>query len=103
MKKTYVKASIDLPVETFEPNTGTQTSVLILKKKAPEQEKLQEDYSIFMTIPEKIGHDRRGNKIFKTTPEGEREIDEAGLPIVDDHLPIVSQLFTEWIRGKGMV
>jgi len=73
LQKAYIIASIDLPVETFEPHTGTQTSILILKKKTPEQQKLQEDYEMFMAIPEKVGHDRRGNPICKTTPDGEIE------------------------------
>jgi type I restriction enzyme M protein len=102
LKKAYVIASIDLPVETFEPHTGTQTSVLILKKKTPEQEMLQEDYAIFMAIPKKVGHDRRGNVLFKTTPEGKTELDEGDQPIVHDHLPLVAAAFKEWVRQKGM-
>jgi type I restriction enzyme M protein len=103
LKKAYIIASIDLPVETFEPHTGTQTSVLILKKKTPEQQKLQEDYEIFMAIPEKVGHDRRGNPIYKTTPDGEIELDENGNPIIEDHLPAVAKAFKEWLKRKGMV
>ena len=102
-KKAYIIASIDLPVETFEPHTGTQTSILILKKKTPEQEKHPEDYEIFMAIPEKVGHDRRGNKIFKTTPKGEVELDKKGEKVIDDHLSLVAEMFKEWIRRKGIV
>jgi len=102
LKKAYIIASIDLPVETFEPHTGTQTSILILKKKTPEQEKLQEDYEIFMTIPETVGHDRRGNPIFKTTPEGEIELDKNEEKVIDDHLSFISKTFKEWIKRKGM-
>lgn len=101
-KKAYIMASVDLPVETFEPHTGTQTSILILKKKTPEQEKLQQDYEIFMAIPEKVGHDRRGNPVFSTTPEGEVELDANSQPLIDDHLPSVAQMFKEWVRRKGM-
>jgi type I restriction enzyme M protein len=103
LKKAYILASIDLPTETFEPHTGTQTSILILKKKKPEQEKLQEDYEIFMAIPEKVGHDRRGNPIYKTTPEGEIELDERENPIIEDHLPLIAEAFKEWIRRKGII
>ncbi len=103
LQKTYIIASIDLPIETFEPYTGTQTSILILKKKTPEQQKFQEDYEIFMAIPEKVGHDRRGNLIYKTTPEGEIEIDENGNPIIEDYLPLVTKAFKDWLRKKGMV
>jgi len=103
LKKTYIIASIDLPTETFEPYTGTQTSVLILRKKTQEQEKLQEDYEIFMAIPEKVGHDRRGNPIYKTTPEGKIKLDKNGNPIIEDHLPEVAKAFKEWLRGKGVI
>jgi len=103
LQKAYIIASIDLPVETFEPHTGTQTSILILKKKTPEQQKLQEDYQMFMAIPEKVGHDRRGNPIYKTTPDGEIELDENGNPIIEDYLPAVANAFKEWLRRKGMV
>lgn len=104
LKKSYIIASIDLPVETFEPHTGTQTSILILKKKSHhKQEKLMEEYDIFMAIPEKVGHDRRGNPIFKKTFEGEIEIATNGQPLIDDHLLLVSKTFKEWVRRKGMV
>lgn len=101
-KKAYIMASVDLPVETFEPHTGTQTSILILKKKTPEQEKLQEDYEIFMAIPQRVGHDRRGNPVFSVTPEGEIELNANSQPVIDDHLPLIARMFTEWVRGKGM-
>jgi len=101
--KAYVLASIDMPTETFEPHTGTQTSVLILKKKYPEEQKLIKDYEIFMAIPEKVGHDRRGNPIYRLTSEGEVAIDNKGQPILDDHLPIVAELFREWARKRGLV
>lgn len=103
LKKAYIIASIDLPVETFEPHTGTQTSILILKKKTTGQQKLEDDYDVFMAIPEKVGHDRRGNPIFKTTPEGEVEVNIEGQPIIDDDLPFVSETFKEWVRKKGIV
>jgi len=102
LKKTYIIASIDMPVETFEPHTGTQTSILVLKKKTSEQEKREEDYEIFMSIPEKVGHDRRGNPIFSTTPDGEIELDANAQPVINDHLPLVTQMFREWAREKGI-
>lgn len=101
LKRTYIIASVDLPAETFEPHTGTQTSVLIVKKKTPEQQKMKEDYDVFMAIPEKVGHDRRGNPIYKTTPEGEIELED-GLSKIDDHLPLVAMSFKEWVKGKSI-
>jgi len=89
-----------MPTETFEPHTGTQTSILILKKKYPDEQRLHKDYEIFMAIPEKVGHDRRGNPIYKLTSKGEVEIDEKGQPVIDDDLPHVAELFKKWIGQK---
>jgi type I restriction enzyme M protein len=103
LKKAFIVASIDLPIETFLPHVGVQTSILILQKKTIEQEKYHEEYEIFMAMPQKIGHDRRGKKIFKSTPEGEIELDDRGLSIIDDQLPIVVKMFKKWIKEKGRV
>jgi type I restriction enzyme M protein len=113
-----VLASVDLPVEMFLPRTGTQTSVLILRRKS-EQEKLAEslgdsqpDHKVFMAIAKKIGKDRRGNFIYRREPDG-REIIQRDLyekyrtatvldffpivetsgRIVDDHLPKIAAEF----------
>jgi len=111
-------ASVDLPVETFLPRTGTQTSVLILRRKS-EQEKLaaslsehREDYKILMATA--VGKDRRGNIVYKRDREG-RELVECDLypqfrdstvldflptvelsgRIVDDDLPSIARLFRD--------
>jgi len=84
LEKMQIIASIDLPVETFEPHTGTQTSILIMRKKTPEEIKYGlNDYEIFMSLPEKVGHDRRGNPIYKMTPDGKIILDNKGNPIVE--------------------
>jgi type I restriction enzyme M protein len=121
MQNCELLASIDLPVETFLPRTGTQTSVLILRRKS-EQEKLAESlsgqmkaYRAFMAIANKVGKDRRGGIIYKRDPQGKeilkRELYDSFakstildfLPvvettgrIVDDDLPKISNLFHEF-------
>jgi len=73
---TRIVASIDLHVDTFQPRNGTQTSVLILQKKTQEQKDFEEksstmaDYNIFMAMLEKVGHDKRGNPLFKRDDDG---------------------------------
>jgi type I restriction enzyme M protein len=75
-KNTRIVASLDLHADTFQPRNGTQTSVLILQKKTQKQKDEEEktgimaDYNIFMAMLEKIGHDKRGNDIFKRDKEG---------------------------------
>ena len=71
-----IVASIDLHVDTFQPRNGTQTSVLFLQKKTDAQKDQEEksgnmaDYNIFMAMVEKVGHDKRGNPLFKRDKEG---------------------------------
>ncbi len=55
-----ILAIIDIPVETFQPNTSTKTSILIFQKLP--KEKIPKDYEIFMAIAGTCGHDRRGNE-----------------------------------------
>jgi len=121
MTNCQVLASVDLPVEMFLPRTGTQTSVLFLRRKS-DQEKLAEslsgeppEYSIFMAIAKSVGKDRRGNTIYKKGKEG-REIIRRDLydnfrksniidflpsvepmgKIVDDELPKIASLYQEF-------
>lgn len=76
IKNHKIIASVDLHADTFQPRNGTQTSVLFLQKKTQEQKDKEEksgtmsDYNIFMAMIEKIGHDKRGNPIFKHDKEG---------------------------------
>jgi len=53
-------AVIDLPIETFMPNTGTKTSILVAQK--IDKNELKNDYPVFMAIAETCGHDSRGNE-----------------------------------------
>jgi len=59
--KARIVGIIDVPLETFLPNTGTKTSIMILQKLA--QNKIPKDYPIFMAVAEFCGHDRRGKEI----------------------------------------
>ncbi len=97
-------ASIDLPQVTFEPYTGTQTSILLLQKKTRNEMAIEKemgrprDYEVFMTTPEAVGHDRRGEIHYLRTPEGE-------LIEYDDVVPVVrrnteGQLVTEYREQK---
>ena len=125
LRKTRVIASIDLSRETFQPYVGTKTSVLFLEKKSKEEILIEErsrkllPYEVYMAMAEKVGHDRRGNSVFKRTPEGEKVIvkterEIVGIigkerykakrkvfePIQDDDLPSITISFKEWIKKK---
>lgn len=78
LRRCWVLASIDLPVESFivEANVNILTSLLFLKKKPlaviqAEDLGSKKDYPIFMAVAEKVGFDRRGNTLFKRHPDGE--------------------------------
>ena len=122
-------ASIDLHMDTFQPRNGTQTSVLILQKKTQAQKDKEEksgtmaDYNIFMAMVEKVGHDKRGNPIFKHDKEGNEilipdsnsvlVLGETGegtrtvahqqkKKVEDDQTPDVPPIFTEWKKQEGI-
>lgn len=79
-----ILAVIDIPVETFQPNTSTKTSVLIYQKLP--KEKIPENYNIFMAICNSCGHDRRGNEI------------------KEDDIQLVSKAYKEWeLKNKEVV
>lgn len=124
-----IVASIDLHVDTFQPRNGTQTSVLFLQKKTREQKDSEEksgtmaDYNIFMAMVEKVGHDKRGNPIFKRdqegneilvpdtnsvlvldeTSDGDRTVShEQKKKVEDDQTPDVPAIFAEWKMQEGL-
>jgi type I restriction enzyme M protein len=103
LEKFVVVASVELPIETFVAfgGTGTQTSLLVLRKKTQDeikQEKLTGkplDYKVFMAVPRTMGYDRRGNDLWKR--------DEKGHPLIgerDDEVSEVAEVFVRWLKGK---
>ena len=122
-------ASIDLHQDTFQPRNGTQTSVLFLQKKTQAQKDIEEkngqmaDYNIFMAMVEKIGHDKRGNPLFKRDKEGNEILvpdksnvlvmgetgegtktvsHEQKVKAIDDQTSEVARIFTEWKKQEGL-
>ncbi len=78
-----ILAIIDIPVETFQPNTSTKTSILVFQK-LPKDE-IPEEYDIFMAIASTCGHDRRGN---------ETESDE---------IQLVAAEYKNWAIKQGII
>lgn len=129
IKYTKIIASIDLHEDTFQPRNGTQTSVLILQKKTEEEISKEKstgqmaDYNIYMAIVDKIGHDKRGNTLFKRDNDGNEimvpekqniyKLDETSSgdktaqmesreKVVDDQTILVSNIFKEWKINEGI-
>ena len=120
-------ASIDLHPDTFQPRNGTQTSVLILQRKTEDELKREAlqgsmiDYEIFMAQVHAVGHDKRGNVVYKRNADGEEVLEPAsenrasildrtasGNPnvrpqprqkIVDDDTPLIAEEFINWKKG----
>ena len=78
------------------------------------------DYAIFMAMVDRIGHDKRGNPIFKRdkhgneilvptedivtydeTANGARTVKvESKKKVIDDQTPLVAETFGKWAEGK---
>jgi type I restriction enzyme M protein len=87
MREAQVLASIDLPVEAFiaEANVNILTSLLFLRRKSEQEKKHEafsgaEEYQVFMAVADKVGVDRRGNKLYKRTPEGDEIVEAVQRP-----------------------
>lgn len=128
--ETYIIASIDLHVDTFQPRNGTQTSILILQKKTPAEknEELKmgymKPYNIFMAMVEHVGHDKRGNTIYIRDDYGNEilvseeqnilELDrtaggsatvktQSKTKVIDDQSVYVPEVFNSWKHNEGIV
>lgn len=120
-----IVAVVDMARDLFQPKNDTQTSMLLLRRLSEEERRLAVsgglDYSLFMAVAEKIGHDKRGNIIYRRSPDGkeiivarkelsteieavtgeEREVEiEVKDRVIDDELPQVALAFLQWQRGQ---
>lgn len=129
IEKTKIIASVDLHVDTFQPRNGTQTSILIVQKKTKDE--IEEEqrtgkikpYNIFMAMVEKVGHDKRGNTLFKRDERGceiwvpeEQNVlamdktatgdvtvkAESKIRIIDDQSSAVPSVFAKWKKQEGI-
>lgn len=72
LRYTEILAVIDLPAETFQPYTGTRTSLVVVKRRKKPLTDAREAGAerVFMSMPRWIGHDRRGNPVYQRTADG---------------------------------
>jgi type I restriction enzyme M protein len=117
LKHARVLASVDLPVEAFLPQVGVQASLLFLEKRSRAEVAtgLDPDYPIMMAVAEHVGHDRRGNTVYRRDPDGfeihreeveELEVRRNGRDAVDrrrvrrrvvaDDLPVIADAYRRW-------
>ena len=120
-----IMAVVDMARELFQPKNDTQTSMVLMRRLSSEEKdiakKLKLQYPIFMAVTLKIGHDKRGNAIYRQAPNGDdllvssketvslhdpktgelrtivREIKER---VVDDELREAGRAYTEWLEKQ---
>lgn len=107
MRHAYVLASVDLPVECFivEANVNILTSLLFLKKKTVEEIAAEDvsgpkDYPVFMAVAEKVGYDRRGNTLYKRSPDGEEILEDVAK---EEKVRIAGEWVTRTLTRKQRV
>lgn len=124
LRHCWVLASVELPVEAFqvEANVNILTTLLFLKRKPQHVVQTEdlggtEDYPIFMAIADRVGFNRRGNTLYKRTPEGDEILEEVEeverlrvgdrlverrfrrkRKILDDDLPEIAARYDEFRR-----
>lgn len=127
MRETQVLASVDLPVEAFiaEANVNILTSLLFLRRKNEGEKRAEalggaDEYPVFMAVADKVGFDRRGNKLYKRTPDGEeivaprQHIEKLRIggrsvertltrneKIEDNDLPIIAEKYREFLKEQN--
>lgn len=122
LRRAQILAVVDMQRDLFQPNNDTQTSMVLMRRLSSEEEAQAEDsgldYPVFMAVAETIGHDKRGNVVWRQLPDGSdalvkrvetiAEIDqETGNEVlrdievterqVDDELPEVAAAFRNWL------
>lgn len=122
LENVVLVGSVDLNSDTFQPHTGVQTSILILRKKTLEEKAANirnEDlnYNVFLSIVNKVGHDKRGVTIYKRDEYGNEILKDqkqvnyvdgraietiSKVKIVDDETPDVNIAFTQWKKEQGL-
>ncbi len=124
--QVQVLAVVDLARELFQPKNDTQTSMVLMRRLDAKERGLASagklEYPIFMAIAERVGHDKRGNTLWRRTDTGDdvvvkrtetvTEIDpatgeevlvnvEVADRFVDDELPDVARAYLQWVTEQS--
>ena len=124
LRNATVLASVDLHPDTFQPSTSVQTSLLVLRRKSASQIALEnaagrlDEYRIFMSVCDRVGHDKRGNALYRRDSEGNelvhevaeevggilsessqrREVRIRKEKVLDDNTLEIARAFREWAQ-----
>jgi len=127
LQNTRVLASIDLHPDTFQPGNSTQTTVLILQRKRPEEIELERivgrkgDYQVFIALANHIGHDKRGNVTYVRDEDGNEVVEartervreiHSGIEtyqtvkttqkVIDDNTLQIASKFRDWLQKQEL-
>src|SRR5690606_35558750 len=121
LDNTQILAIIDMQRDLFQPRNDTQTSMVMIRRLSADQKAAPQDYPMFMAVTDKIGHDKRGNALFKRDVDGtdilaEREIRTKSVeggkvtervitelqPVIDDQLQEIPVLYRNWKKELGL-
>ncbi|MUV60606.1 N-6 DNA methylase [Halobacterium sp. CBA1126] len=103
-RKFRVHAVWDLPDQMFQPHTHAKMVVLFLEKPPADVNPREEDYPIFMGTIEQVGHNQRGNPLYKRDDDGDIVRDEEGRKVRKDHIPDMAEVTLDWfIKTKDFI
>ncbi|HEY3713196.1 MAG TPA: N-6 DNA methylase [Jatrophihabitantaceae bacterium] len=122
MQNVQILAVVDMARELFQPKNDTQTSMIVGRRLSNEERDGALtgalEYPIFMAVTERVGHDKRGNVLYRRTETGEdvlitrtenlADIDpatgeevlrtvEVSERLIDDELPDAATAFLRWL------
>lgn len=123
MTQVQVLTVVDMARELFQPKNDTQTSMVLVRRLTKQERAAAQagelEYPIFMATTDHIGHDKRGNVLYRRTETGEdilvtrhetiAEIDQATGEevlrtvevrdrLIDDDLPDVATAYLRWLN-----
>lgn len=86
---------VQLPSETFQPYTGTQTCILFAEPK-----RNNDEYTLFMAQAEKVGKNQRGKDLYKRNNDGSLVLDSNGDKTLDNDLIEILDDYKNYTTGK---
>jgi type I restriction enzyme M protein len=95
-EKVKINSVIQLPAETFQPYTGTQTCIVFIENSIPTK-----NYSVFMAQSEKVGKNQRGKDIYKRSPDGSLIYNSDDKLELDNDLPIIYNDYQNFLKGNS--
>lgn len=95
LNRYKLNAVITLHKNTFQPDTGVRTCILFFYKPT-EEEKIEDDYPIFMAQSQRIGQDSKGNTVYILDGNGH------STGIVNQDLDEIAEAYLKFKNGESI-